>query len=335
MRSLLRPAVALGFVLAVTASAAPKKDEALGTFTVKGKITKITQVYAATQEDAEQDEYLVLLFTDRPVELGDRSPERLKELAAQGKVSGLRLVWRTAYDDLRWTPYHQALADNGLASQGVGELDLAAFNPERTEGKVSSKMLGQDWHFNVSYKAAIVHGGIVELERLAESEASPEVEEGAAEGQAEANPVELKRRLGKLGFEFKPEAFSYAVKDGNLEAVRLFLTLGQSPDAKDESGLAALMYACMYCQHGSPPQQEQMALALIAAGAKVNIKDQNDSTPLIWAAQSCNAEVVGALLKAGANPNAKAKGGATPLMMAEVMQRQEIVALLKKAGAKP
>ena len=65
------------------------------------------------------------------------------------------------------------------------------------------------------------------------------------------------------------------------------------------------------------------------------MKDQNDSTPLIWAAQTCSPRMVEALIKAGGNVNARAKGSATPLMMAEVMNRAEVVALLKKAGAKP
>ncbi len=77
-----------------------------------------------------------------------------------------------------------------------------------------------------------------------------------------------------------------------------------------------------------------MIKALLAGGGPVDAKDENGSTPLLWAAQLCDAEAVKALIAAKANVNAKAKGGATPLMMAGVFQRTEIVALLKKAGAK-
>lgn len=324
--------VCILLTLALPAHAA---DQALGTLTVKGKTTKLSKVYAVTQANEQDDEYLVLLLTDREVAPADRVPARLQELAAAGRVQGLRLLWRTAYDDLRWVPYHPDLAENGLASEGMGILDLAEFNPHRVEGKVSSKMLGQDWHFNVSFKAAIVHGGELVIERLAELEEPPLPREDPTAGKhVEADPATLKRRLGKLGFEFKPEAFTFAVKDANLEAVELFLTLGMSPDTKDSGGLPVVMFACMYCQHDSPPGREAIALALIAAGADVNVKDDNDSTPLIWAAQSCGVPVIKALIDAGANVNARAKGSATPLMMAEVMSRDEIVALLKKAGAK-
>lgn len=329
------PLACATMVLATLASPALAADEALGTLTVKGKTTKLAKVYAVTQANEQDDEYLIVLLTDREVAPADRVPARLQELAAAGKVQGLRLLWRTAYDDLRWVPYHPDLSDNGLASEGVGILDLAEFNPHRVEGKVSSKMLGQDWHFNVSFKAAIVHGGELVIERLAELEEPPLPREDPTAGKhVEADPATLKRRLGKLGFEFKPEAFTFAVKDANLEAVELFLTLGMSPDTKDSGGLPVVMYACMYCQHDSPSGREAVALALIAAKANVNVKDDNDSTPLIWSIGSCGPEVVQALIDAGANVNARAKGGATALMLAKAMQRDDLVPLLEQAGAK-
>ena len=105
-----------------------------------------------------------------------------------------------------------------------------------------------------------------------------------------------------------------------------------SADTKNEQGMAMLMYASMYCERNDASPQVVDALA---GKANPNIKDENGSTPLIWAAQSCPPGVVQALIKAGGDVNAKAKGGATPLMMAEVLNRPENVAILKKAGAKP
>ena len=97
--------------------------------------------------------------------------------------------------------------------------------------------------------------------------------------------------------------------------------------------MAVLMFASMYCERNDA--YPQVVDALLAGKADPNIKDENGSTPLIRAAQSCPPEVVQALIKAGGDVNAKAKGGATPLMMAEVLNRPENVAILKKAGAKP
>jgi ankyrin repeat protein len=75
--------------------------------------------------------------------------------------------------------------------------------------------------------------------------------------------------------------------------------------------------------------------ALVAAGGDVKAKDENASTPLLWAVQSgCSPSAIQVLLKAGSDPNAKAKGGATPLMYAEIFQRTEIAEILRKAGAK-
>lgn len=298
-------------------------------------MAKLTEVYAAKQLDPRGDEYLVLLFADRKVAPEARAPEQLKALAKAGKLKALRVVWRTSYDDIRWVPYDAAVVESGFASEGLGILNLDAFNDSEVEGSVESKQLGQDWHFQVTFKAALASGGMVEVER----EASVEAIEGdpveAPPVSPEANPVAVKRKLAGLGYEYKPESFFYAVSDAKLEAVNLFLASGMSPDTKSPEGTPVLLHGTMFCTHDEPEAREAIALALIAHGAKVDVKDENGSTPLIWAAQTCSAKVVKALLEAGANPNAKAKGGATPLMMAEAMQRAEIAALLKKAGAKP
>jgi ankyrin repeat protein len=75
--------------------------------------------------------------------------------------------------------------------------------------------------------------------------------------------------------------------------------------------------------------------ALVAGGGDVKTKDENASTPLLWAVQTgCSPSSIAALLKAGSDPNAKAKGGATPLMFAEIFQRTEIAEMLRKAGAR-
>jgi ankyrin repeat protein len=82
-------------------------------------------------------------------------------------------------------------------------------------------------------------------------------------------------------------------------------------------------------------KRNEVALALIKAGADVNAMDMNGSTTLIWIANHCDqSELVDALIKNGANVNAKAAGGATPLMMADISNCTKNAQLLKKAGAK-
>ena len=115
--------------------------------------------------------------------------------------------------------------------------------------------------------------------------------------------------------------------------MKLFLQLGQSPNVKDNDN-HLMNLAVMWCAR--PPAENRTAIiqALIDAKGDVKAKDMNDSTPLLWAVQSCELPVIEALVKAGSDVNAKAKGGATPLMMATVLSKTEIAAVLEKAGAK-
>ena len=156
---------------------------------------------------------------------------------------------------------------------------------------------------------------------------------GGAGGAKDATA--LKRTLGKLGYEYTGEAFSHAVKDGNLDAVTLFLQIGISPDSKDSIGSPVLMSAVTMCTTEPAGARIEILKALLAAKAAVDPKDENGSTPLLWSVTAqCPTDFARALLGAGANPNVKAKGGGTPLMLAKVFQRTDLVALLEKAGAK-
>lgn len=156
------------------------------------------------------------------------------------------------------------------------------------------------------------------------------------QGLSEEVPAEIRAaaaaELAKLGYPLDEKGFFHAVMEGDLTAIRHFLDAGMSPDTRDEAMERPLLRATSYCHHTDKPNVE-IALALISAGADVNVRDTNGATPLIQAAQSCPLEVVEALLGAGADVDARAAGGATPLMMARVMGREEVVAALEAAGA--
>lgn len=325
------------FALSLLAAPALAKDTALGTLTVRGKTTQLDQVWAEKQSDPEDesDQYLVILVADRPVAAGDRSPERLYQLAGAGKLNALRATLHLGYDDLRVAPYQARLNESGLATKGLAVLDLGALDEERVEAKLSSKPLGQEWHFNVQLKAAITIGGQVELERLIEGTLPVGWTPEGAQGKEVTPLTQLKYEIGKRGYAYDAEGLMQAVWDADVEAVELFLKAGMPPDTVGSNGIAPLMYTSMYCANEPADRRLALAKVLIAARANVNVKDENGSTPLIWAAQTCPRELVEALIAGGADVNAKAKGGATPLMMAEVMQRAEVAAVLKKAGAKP
>jgi hypothetical protein len=344
-RAMALPALALVLLPSSAASAA---DSVIGTFTVKGKTHLFKQVAVTkTSNPAEPgSRYLVVLVSDVPVAAADQKPARLAELARDGKLRAVRVVWKEGFDSLTATPYHNALEDNGQITTGGAQIDLQAYDDKRLEAQINSKALGQDWHFKATLKAAIgtmtstaedfrdpvpvVAPGGLEREKTGAAAGAA----GAAGGGAKDSTA-LKRTLGKLGYEYTGEAFSHAVKDGNLDAVTLFLQIGMSPDSKDSINAPVLMSAVTMCTTAPTGTRIEILKALLAAKAAVDPKDENGSTPLLWSVTAqCPTDFARALLAAGANPNVKAKGGGTPLMLAKVFQRADLIALLEKAGAK-
>jgi hypothetical protein len=297
-------------------------DGALGTLTVDGKTT-ILKAVVATEETSEGGVWLVILASDRKVE-GDRSVARLAKLAKDGQLHAVRILWLVGSDTVRAVPYDANLPESGRMGLERPTLDLRRYGSGRVDAEFKSKMIGQNWHFHANVKAAVANGGVLELE--------PE----AKEFGAVAPGGDKKLALGKLGYAYDEESFGHAISDANLDAVRLFLEIGMSPNAHTKGDAHPMLLAAMGCgdQAEGKPRSEILD-ALAAAGGDVKAKDENGSTALLWAVEGgCSASSVKALLKAGADPNARAKGGATPLMFAELYKRTELEAILKKAGAR-
>ncbi len=151
---------------------------------------------------------------------------------------------------------------------------------------------------------------------------------------ATPDPVQKKQAqetLFKLGYrEFTESMFVMSAHQGDIRAAKAFLAYGLAVDSKDSDHVTTPLLAA-----AMTPDSPELGLFLIAAGANVNVTDENGSSALLWASEKCTkGELVKALIAAGANVNAKAAGGATPLMMAELNKCSESVRLLKKAGAK-
>ena len=298
-------------------------DDALGTLTVNGKTT-ILKAVAATEETGEGGQkWLVILASDRKVE-GDRSIARLAKLAKDGQLHEVRILWLVGSDAVRAVPYDANLPASGQMGLERPTLDIRKYGSGRVEAEFKSKMVGQEWHFHANVKAAVVPGGAVELE-------------GEAAGFGSKEPGgDKKLALGKLGFAYNEEAFFHAISDGSLEAVRLFLDIGMSPNAHAKGDMHPMLVAAMRCSdqaEGNP--RSEILKALAAAGGDVKAKDENGSTALLWAVQTgCTTSSVKALLKAGADPSARSKGGATPLLFADMYKRADVVEILTKAGGK-
>ena len=82
--------------------------------------------------------------------------------------------------------------------------------------------------------------------------------------------------------------------------------------------------------------QRAAAIDMIAKkSADVNAAEADGSTPLLWAANLNDTDLVARLLKAGANPNVRNQLGSTPLAEAAFNANTELIKALLDAGADP
>ena len=77
----------------------------------------------------------------------------------------------------------------------------------------------------------------------------------------------------------------------------------------------------------------EVAAALIQAGADLNARNARGATPLHWAANAENTDILNVLLEAGADVSVRDYTGRTPLETAELDGSSEAAAMLRRAGA--
>ena len=68
----------------------------------------------------------------------------------------MRVIWSEGLDRVFVTPYHAGVTESGQPVRGAAVLDLKAFNEKRLVSDIKSRMLGQEWHFNVHVEADLV-----------------------------------------------------------------------------------------------------------------------------------------------------------------------------------
>jgi ankyrin repeat protein len=129
-------------------------------------------------------------------------------------------------------------------------------------------------------------------------------------------------------------ALHAAAIDRDVRFAELLLAAGADVNARTLRNVTPLMASI-----GSPYSDSKMSLALIRAGADVNIADSDGVTALWTAATTGSEEVIEELLKRGADPNVQPRSlgypGYTPLHMASVNGATKTVQLLLKFGADP
>ena len=110
--------------------------------------------------------------------------------------------------------------------------------------------------------------------------------------------------------------------------VAYLLRRGDNPDFTDPGGRTPLDYAA---EHGNT----EIIKMLLDGGARTDYRDKFGSTALHWAAERGHVEAVQMLLDAKAPVDAQNRQGITPLMLAASDDKVEVVKVLLKAGADP
>ncbi|MDB4808185.1 ankyrin repeat domain-containing protein [Verrucomicrobia bacterium] len=120
-----------------------------------------------------------------------------------------------------------------------------------------------------------------------------------------------------------------AAHSGNIEAVKQHLAAGTKVDAKDDGGVTTLQYAAV-------GGHKEIVELLISQGADVNAKDKHGRISLHLAAAGGHKEVIELLIAEGVNVNAKNNDGRTPLDSIYHIRggKPETFTLLRKHGGK-
>lgn len=114
----------------------------------------------------------------------------------------------------------------------------------------------------------------------------------------------------------------YAAQKGYLDNVQVLLTAHADVNYKNPTGLSALAAATA---EGDLP----MVKWLVKNGqADVNITDKNERTPVFYAVENDQPEILNFLLVSGANPNTPDNNGVSPLMNASAKNLQACQKLL-------
>jgi len=115
-----------------------------------------------------------------------------------------------------------------------------------------------------------------------------------------------------------------AAKNGNLVKVRSLAFQSANVNVKDQDEWTPLLWAVMN-------SHTDIARFLLASGANPNTRNKYGWTPLMWAAGQGDREIVRSLIARGARLNAQDRNGWTAMMWAWDGNQQEAIAILKSA----
>ena len=166
---------------------------------------------------------------------------------------------------------------------------------------------------------------------LLQSHPELDIFEAAATGQT-ARVEELVSKNRSLANEYNVDGYmplGLATFFCHPETVEVLIRAGADVNATTRENMRVTPLAS-----AAAAKQFGIAKVLITAGAKVNVKAENDFTPLHETAARGDIEFTKLLLDHGADINANSQDGKTPLSLAIERNKTDMLKFLKERGAR-
>lgn len=120
-------------------------------------------------------------------------------------------------------------------------------------------------------------------------------------------------------FSWHPSSFMIACSENGIKCVQIFIDAGVNLEEKTKEGKTALMFAV-------EKENVEIASFLIEKGVKLESKDSKGKTALFYAISN-SQYLVSVLIGAGANINARDFEGTTPFMVAVASGKSNLIEL--------
>jgi ankyrin repeat protein len=130
--------------------------------------------------------------------------------------------------------------------------------------------------------------------------------------------ITSKIKIDDIDSNIAQKILNIAISKNNIELLKAAANKGANLDIKDEDDQTPLIWAIS-------KNNPEIALALINKGADLDIKDKDGHTPLHWATSTNNPEIAFTLIENGANPDIQDSKGHTPLYLAILHGNNDLV----------
>ena len=201
---------------------------------------------------------------------------------------------------------------NATNPGGPTALSLAARSNENPEMVMALMRAGADLDARASYLDE------APLHQAAANNENPEVALALVNGGSDVNV--------ENGHGDTPLLRALSNND-NPEVALALIEAGADVTARELATSATPLHSAASFSRGP-----EVAAALIQAGADLNARNARGETPLHWAANAENTDILNVLLDAGADVSVRDYDGRTPLETAELNGRSEAAAMLRRAG---